>query len=329
MSLEELQSSYNSIKPDAERLCSVLSTELLALLASKGLTLGVPIESRVKSWESLVDKVERRALKIRRAEELSDLVGIRMILLFQRDVEEACQLVKRSLSVLSSENTGERLDESQFGYQSQHYIVRIPKEWLNVPTLQKLEPLCAELQVRSLAQHIWAAASHKLQYKQEKSVPSPVRRSIHRVSALLETVDLEFERVLRERESYIASLNKESPQAELNVDLLTLLMDEILPPQNKVENEPYSDLLKDLLHFGIQSADKLRELLARHLKEVGELDANMAKTRRDAQVYYGTTKERVDAGVFYTHVGLVRLVLEREFGDKFRDYRNSRVGPRL
>lgn len=56
--------------------------------------------------------------------------------------------------------------------------------------------LKAEVQVRTVTQHVWAAASHVLQYKQEASVPLPVRRSIYRVSALLETVDLEFERVL-------------------------------------------------------------------------------------------------------------------------------------
>jgi ppGpp synthetase/RelA/SpoT-type nucleotidyltranferase len=69
-----------------------------------------------------------------------------------------------------------------------------------------------ELQLRTLAQHIWAVASHKLQYKREASVPVPIRRSINRVSALLEMVDLEFDRVLLEREQYVPATRDQPAQ---------------------------------------------------------------------------------------------------------------------
>ena len=99
-------------------------------------------------------------------------------------------------------------------YQSLHYIIRIPKHWLKVSTFADLGELKAEIQLRTLAQHIWAATSHKLQYKHEDSVPPPIRRSIYRVSALLETVDLEFERVLAERGTYIEESAKGTVQDE-------------------------------------------------------------------------------------------------------------------
>ena len=81
----------------------------------------------------------------------------------------------------------------------------MPDDWLNVPTFREFKGLRAELQIRTLAQQLWAAASHKLQYKRESSVPYPIRRSIHRVAALLETVDLELERVLSERDPHLSN----------------------------------------------------------------------------------------------------------------------------
>lgn len=99
--------------------------------------------------------------------DLDDLIGIRVILLFHRDLERIDRILRDELDVLAAEDTGSRLSETQFGYQSQHYIVRIPESWQNTPSFSGLRSLTAEVQVRTVAQHIWAAASHKLQYEQE------------------------------------------------------------------------------------------------------------------------------------------------------------------
>ena len=117
------------------------------------------------------------------------------------------------------------MTEGQFGYQSWHYVIAFPEKWLSVPSLCDFRGLRAELQLRTIAQHLWAAASHKLQYKAESSVPLPIRRSIHRVSALLETVDLEFDRVLQEREDYLKQAASRQPTKPINVDVLAQILD--------------------------------------------------------------------------------------------------------
>jgi hypothetical protein len=78
-----------------------------------------------------------------------------------------------------------------------HFVVEFPEPWFVVPTIGPMRGLRAEIQVRTHAQHIWADASHILQYKKESSVAPKTRRDIHRIAALLETVDLEFEKVLK------------------------------------------------------------------------------------------------------------------------------------
>ena len=194
--LSLLRSEYESRFPVASRFAEACVKQLITLIEETSIALGVPIESRLKTWNSIAEKIERKQMELVAIQDLDDFVGLRLILLFQRDLEEIHSLLNQNFNIIRFENTFGRLEETQFGYQSVHYIVTMPEQWLGVPTMSDFQGYRAEIQVRTLAQHIWAAASHKLQYKQEKNVPPPLRRSIHRVSAILETVDLEFERLL-------------------------------------------------------------------------------------------------------------------------------------
>ena len=320
MDVDQLRAEYLREAPRAERLRVALLEQVSRLLKDKQVSLGVPLESRVKSLESLCEKVERKSLALDRLVDLTDFVGLRIILLFRRDLDVAHSLITRAFRLLSSEDVATRLDEMHFGYQSLHMIVRLPEHWLAVPTLADLGDIKAEFQIRTLAQHIWAAASHELQYKHEASVPPPIRRSIHRVSALLETVDLEFDRVLSERVSYVANANPSTSDEILNVDLLAAVLNESFPPENRDGSEPYAKLLEELSFFQIKTAGDLRRLVKSHKEAVAASEAFQLQSRMGDQVPMGTTKERMDAGVFFTHVGLTREVLRNEFGDRFDDY---------
>ncbi|MGL6413964.1 GTP pyrophosphokinase [Aeromonas veronii] len=321
MSHSNLKTQYADGLSRFERLRISVITQIGELLESNDLTLGVPIESRVKSWASIEEKLDRKSIKLNDIRELQDLIGIRIILLFRSDLDAAARVISEAFEVISSEDAGERLGDSRFGYQSQHLIVKVPSAWLQVPTFSSLDDLQVELQIRTLAQHIWAAASHKLQYKNEESVPPPIRRAINRASALLETIDLEFERVLDERRKYVTSepeLTK--PKAPLNVDSLALVLSEALPPQNKYIDEDYADLLGDLTALDVVTAQQLRDILALHLKAVLSEDAKAVQQRRLDPLLADTEREeRLGRGVYYAHVGLARMALRKEFGDKVLD----------
>lgn len=306
--------------PRAERLRVALVEQVSRLLRDKQVSLGVPLESRVKPLESLSEKIERKTLALDRLVQLTDLVGIRIILLFKRDLEVVQELISNAFRLLSSEDVAGRLDETHFGYQSLHVVVQLPEQWLAVPTLADLGDIKAEFQVRTLAQHIWAAASHELQYKREASVPPPIRRSIHRVSALLETVDLEFDRVLSERVSYVAGASPSTSDEILNVDLLAAVLNENFPPENLQIPEAYAQLLDELGAFGVKTAADLRRLISKHKAGVAESEAYELQSRAGERDPEGTTKERMAAGVFFTHVGLAREVLRQEFGTRYEIY---------
>lgn len=319
----KLRSEYLALEPSLERLRCAMIEQLNHLVVSCGLTLGVPIEGRIKTWDSLVEKMERKGRVPKSLTEIDDLIGVRVIFLFQRDLQPFRSEVSRTFSVISEEDTSQRLADAQFGYKSEHYIVSMLSEWERIPSLKGLSERKVELQVRTLAQHIWAVASHRLQYKHEQGVPPPIRRTIYRVSALLETVDLEFTRVLELRDEY-ARTQAETPAKEdaLDVAVVESVLDALLPKENKDEGiEDYSELLLDLQQFSIKSRAELQTLLTRHMSEILRADKDAAITRSmdefDEEEPEGareTRSERLARGVYYTHVGLVREALCQEFG---------------
>lgn len=317
MTTDALEADYNDQVGNAMKLKKVLLEQLEHLFAQHGVSLGVPMEGRVKSWSSIAEKLSRKTLALKAIADLDDLVGIRVILLFRPDLPRVDQLVRETFNVVSAEDTAKRLSENQFGYQSQHYVLRIPDAWRDVPSFSRLGNLKAEIQVRTLAQHIWAAASHKLQYKHETSVPLQLRRAIHRVSALLETVDLEFERVLEERTAYVQREGEAlSPTEPLNVDIVQIILNELLPAQNRKDPEDYADLLHDLAHFNINTAADLRAMLVKHMKEMFLEEQRQKILHSEEDDIVGTTVEYLEPEVFFTHTGLARQALREEFGDE-------------
>lgn len=311
-----LQADYEREAPRAHRLAECIRDQLVALLRKNSIALGVPMETRVKEWASIESKIERKALSLNRMSDLQDLVGLRMILLFRPDLLRLDTLIRTSFEIISVEDTAGRLGDSQFGYQSQHYIVKILPSWLEVPSYADLGDLMAEIQVRTLSQHIWAAASHILQYKREESVPPPLRRTIYRVSALLETVDLEFERVLAERVSYVENeIGQLEPNAKLNVDLLRSIAEAILPAANADEEgeEEFDKVLQKMNELGVENAGDLRDLLSKHMKFMIDYDKDLVSRHGDS---YPDRKAR---GVYLNYTGLIRNMLRKEFGGKEMD----------
>jgi putative GTP pyrophosphokinase len=317
--LKELEADYGATFGKAQGFAQAVASQISTVLDGAKIALASPIELRIKSLASILDKIERKELAIRRAEEVNDLIGLRIMLLFLRDIKNVRELIEENFTIKESEDAGERLAEDQLGYSSIHYLLEFPSSWLTVPSLALYTGMRAELQVRTMAQHIWAASSHVLQYKNEESVPKSVRRAIYRVSALLETVDLEFERVLEQRNEYRKSLESTKPRDEdlLNVDVLENVLDSEYPKLNKGPNEEYSLLLLELAELGIQTVGKLRSLIEAQkdyaLAEDKRRTDNNRKALQEGKPADSST-ERIEKGVFFIHTGLVRISLRKAFG---------------
>lgn len=324
-----LQQEYRDVHPVATRLAETIATELRDALHHNGISLAVPIEHRVKMWSSIEQKFMRANNDCCRIgfsgaslSELSDLVGVRVIVLFKRDIPEVRRIVEDAFTVVDEDDKTLRQTVDQFGYASVHYQVRIPKSWHSVPTFRAFQEFQAEIQIRTLAQHMWAAASHELQYKEESSVPDEMRRAIHRISSVLELVDTEFEHLLSEREEYRSRVLADGTERRLNTDVLETLLDRHLPRKNKYAYEPYSMLVWELSKLGIATDRDLEDLISRRLTGAIEEDEKIVGRRRERGEEEGNE-------VFFSHTGLLNMMLEAEFGMGFHGIIFDRVEAKL
>ncbi|MCY9349845.1 hypothetical protein MOE82_03560 [Bacillus licheniformis] len=311
MELHDLKKQYELEFSNYNSLCKEVIKQLEVLFKEKSIKLAVPIHFRVKEWESIIDKCQRYSIQPRSIEEINDLAGIRIVTLFRSDISSIQEIINSTFTVLREEDTANRLSEDQFGYGSIHYEITLPESWVEIPALKTLKGKNVEIQLRTASQHAWAAASHILNYKKESHVPQPVKRTINRVSALLETVDLEFERVLQERKEFDQIPIEE--QDTLNTDTLRKVLNRMLPADNKKEDEDYSTMLDEVNHFGINTVGGIQSLIKKHLSKALEDDKKRVEGFKPEGAKEDI-KKRVTKGVFYSHIGLLRNILRREFG---------------
>ncbi len=136
----------------------------------------------------------------------------------------------------------------EFGYASIHYIVsfkrgifpNIPEEFYQRHQLsgEKSSSLTgpkykAEIQVRTLLQHAWAAFTHDRLYKNEFKIPRQMEREAARISALLEDADDSFSGLLNQMDMYKSNFGAYMSPEELSEEIAILEAIKIHDPQNE------------------------------------------------------------------------------------------------
>jgi ppGpp synthetase/RelA/SpoT-type nucleotidyltranferase len=181
-----------------QELAEHLKVELKAIADELGI---YPIISgRAKSIESLAEKLQRPGKKYgdEPLAELTDLCGVRVITHTLDQVQALSDRVRKQfvIDVVNSEDKQEKLAYREFGYLSKHYILEVPHLPGRTPErLGGLPPLKAELQLRTLSQHVWADVYHELGYKNEFRLPGRWEREFARLAALLETGDQRIQEI--------------------------------------------------------------------------------------------------------------------------------------
>ena len=87
------------------------------------------------------------------------------------------------------------LREERFGYQSEHYLVRLSNKRTALPEYNPHLGLVAEVQVRTILQHAWAEIEHDIQYKSSITIPNTIRRRFMALAGVLEIADREFQAI--------------------------------------------------------------------------------------------------------------------------------------
>ena len=129
-------------------------------------------------------------------ENITDLAGVRVIAFFPRTVETVGACIHDEFEVIEHMDLSQtRLQEERFGYQSEHFLVKLRGNRTSLPEYEPHHGLVAEVQVRTILQHAWAEIEHDIQYKSSITIPNTIRRRFMSLAGLLEIADREFQAV--------------------------------------------------------------------------------------------------------------------------------------
>lgn len=175
-----------------ERFTSRIEALINELLAAAKIDSHL-IEARTKEIQSFTDKIARASKAYRDPlTEITDLCGLRVITYYQDAADAIGRLLEREFVVDQANSVQHASTGAEFGYKSAHFVVALTRERVKLAEWAGFAGMRAEIQVRTVLQHAWAAISHKLQYKREEDVPASLQRKLFRLSALFELADDEF-----------------------------------------------------------------------------------------------------------------------------------------
>jgi len=316
---------YKSIRPKYERFTNYLVSLL------DGLLKGIPhiLQSRTKKVDSFAKKISRPEKSYERFEQVTDLSGLRILTYVLGDAEKVARMIEQEFAVdwQDTEDKRKKLQSNQLGYQSVNYVVSLPNSKANLNECREFAGLKAEIQVDTLASHVWSEIEHPI-YKGETTVPPELRRRLFLVKGLLEVADLELQE-FKEKEEEISSAVGAEMEKKASVAISTTTVSQYIE---------HSDLVHELVSlaseagFGIMSSieDQLNIVsdlsdacLSVNIRTTDKLEEFLSDRRRHVQNFLRKLNEQITKkrkgpwaiGGAY----LVLFLLVAAFPDKLRD----------
>ena len=189
---EMILEEYREQLPVFEQMKTEVLHVLREALDRSGLVV-TAIEARIKTEESLRGKLALKGAKYATLSDITDILGARIITFYTDDVDRIAAMAEQLFEIDWDNSVDKRrlhqLDS--FGYNSLHYICRLPGYDFRF-----------ELQLRTTLQHAWAAINHDTGYKTGVEIPREYLRRINRLAGILEMADDEFSRIRTEITDY-------------------------------------------------------------------------------------------------------------------------------
>ncbi|MGP4973369.1 GTP pyrophosphokinase [Psychrobacter alimentarius] len=281
--LKEYDNSKNVLDNFDKTLLSLISS----LLEQKNIRVH-QVQTRVKDRGSLENKIIRKSEKYKALNDITDIVGVRIITYFDDEVDQIATMIEEEFVIDQDNSVDKReIDSDKFGYRSLHYVASLKRDRTNLPEYSSYGEQKFEFQIRTILQHSWAEIEHDLGYKGEFEIPTTAKRTFYRVAALLEQADIEFVKLKSTIAQYEKNLSqdiKANPsQIEINKASLISFMSEndevinfenivfigeydLIITESDVESSAYDQLINRIKSLGIENIKQLEEFYLEHEK---------------------------------------------------------------
>lgn len=169
---------------------------------------------RVKSEKSLTGKIAKKIDKYRDINDITDVVGLRVITYYESDVDLVAKVIEDNFNVDLDNSIDKRKahEPDRFGYLSLHYVISLSEDRAQLAEYKDFVGIRFELQIRTLLQHVWAEIEHDLGYKSDFEIPRQFRRKFSRIASILEDVDESFVLLRNGVDSYRDSIRQEGSE---------------------------------------------------------------------------------------------------------------------
>ena len=237
--VEQARQRWIVERPKFDAFASLLQNRIQPLI--KVLGIWFEISARAKDVNSLVKKL---ILKPEHSfETLPDKVGVRAVIRYRSDIERIVQGIVTHFDTKPPDDKVKKLGTEKVGYQSVHIdLVRLKEKDANATEFPP-NSFWAEVQVRTLAQHLWSEMSHDSVYKNDAMIsklPDDLKRRVNLMSGQIEVADREFDRLnlelsdgagqlLHALERHYYRYSSRRPDLELTMRVLNIFLPYIEP----------------------------------------------------------------------------------------------------
>ena len=158
------------------------------------------VSARAKAVDRFLQKARREENGARKysdpLNQIQDQLGARIVTFYLSDVARISARIEEFFGPIEIKKVVPD-SPSEFGYESKHYILFIPKDVMPAPDEEDC-PTFFELQIKTLFQHAWGEADHDLAYKSPVALTPDQRRRVAFTAAQAWGADRMFEELAQE-----------------------------------------------------------------------------------------------------------------------------------
>ena len=306
---KELLAQFKKKRPLLVKLEKKAYKIIQELLDEQGIYV-TAIEHRTKQEKSLAGKLELKGAKYKSIENITDLVGLRIITFYTDDVDKIAAIINHTFIIDWSNSVDKRKAHqlNSFGYNSLHYICRLPKKM--VKDEPELGEIWFELQMRTALQHAWSTIEHDTGYKSLVQIPSEYKRQFSRLAGMLELIDDEFSRLRTDIAEYNRQVQSLVKSGKL--DEVVLSQDNF---RNYLDTHPFERLNQRIA--AVNQAEIIptslmpyfRVFTAFNFENIGDIERFIKENEEDAYQLAVSQLALTDLDIMAENVGVQNLCL--------------------